>query len=174
MAPVEDYGAVTRRARIIRALVLGVGALALLLAWDGSRQPTAGSTWTLLAVRRVIGEPPSVRVLGDQTALASAWEEFRLAGSATSVDLSRVAAIWFSDFGAQACPSRLDDVTIDIGRRLVTGLFSRGFTVGCDDRQVPDNFLVLIDRDRLPPAPYRVDLADPFLIPPARPGVDVP
>jgi hypothetical protein len=41
------------------------------------------------------------------------------------------------------------------------GSVSLAVTAGCDERDVPDSFLVAIDRDRLPAAPYTVQLGDP-------------
>jgi hypothetical protein len=151
-----------RRRRITLALLLGVVVLAALYAWDDSRQPVSGSNWVLLGSIRVIGSPRSVQVIRDQADLAKVWDEFRIAGDSTRVDLARSTVIWFADFGAQGCPSRLDGIAIDPARRLVTAHFSRGFTLGCDNRSVPDSFLVQIDRSLLPPAPYTIVLQDPL------------
>jgi hypothetical protein len=150
------------RRRITLALLLGIVALATLYAWDDSRQPASGSNWVLLGSIRVIGSPRSVRVIRDQADLARAFDEFRIVADPTRVDLARSIVIWFADYGAQGCPARLDAVAIDVPRRLVTGQFSRGFTLGCDTRAVPDSFLVLIDRSLLPPAPYSFVLSDPL------------
>ena len=64
------------------------------------------------------------------------------------------------------------DVVIDTAARLVTGVFTRALTTGCDDKSVPDSFVVAIDRDRLPPPPYRVILRNP-VAPPADEGLEV-
>ena len=150
-----------RRTRFIRAFLLGVVALALLFAWDDSRQPVAGTNWALLAARRVIGTPHSVRLIADAPTLAAAWDDFRMAGDPASFDLSRSLVLWVATASPQGCPARLDGVTIDRATRTVTARFSRGFTFACDTRQVTDSFLVTVDRSSLPSAPFTVALDDP-------------
>ena len=68
--------------------------------------------------------------------------------------------IWFVDTGTFGCRSRLDGIRFDGDARLVTGLFGRGLVAFCDEAAVPDSFLVAIDRDRLPPTPYRIQLRE--------------
>lgn len=164
----------SRRLRIVRALVLGIVVLVGLFSWDSSRQPTSGANWELLAARRVTGRPWSVHVITAHADLAAAWDEFRLQGDPSRIDLGATAVVWFANFGTQGCPSRLDGLQIDVAGRLVTGHFSRGLVAGCDDREVADSFLVLIQRSRLPPSPFRIEMADPYAPGPPRPGVDVP
>jgi hypothetical protein len=151
----------TRRVRVARALLLAVVVLGLLYAWDQSRQPTAGTNWALLGYRRIIGTPRSVRVISTPADLASAWGDFLIPGDSSSVDLNRTLVVWFSNFGTQGCPSRLDNVVIDLAQRVVAATFSRGFTFGCDTQLVPDSFLVRIDRSLLPPMPYTITMVDP-------------
>jgi hypothetical protein len=151
----------SRSVRVARALLLAVVVLGLLYAWDQSRQPAAGTNWSLLGYRRIIGTPPSVRVISTPADLASAWGDFLIPSDPSSVDLDKTLVVWFSNFGTQGCPSRLDGVSIDRAQRIVAATFSRGFTFGCDAQQVPDSFLVQIDRSLLPSAPFTITMVDP-------------
>jgi hypothetical protein len=155
------------RRRVLGALVVAAVVLAGLYAWDDSRQPAAGSNWVLLGSRRVIGHPVSARIIATPADLQTAWDQFEIAGDAAQVDLGRSLVVWFTDDGSQGCPSRLDGISIDAAAHVVAGHFSRGFSLGCDDRLVPDSFLVLIDRSLLPTPPVRIQL---IAQPPAGPS----
>ena len=51
---------------------------------------------------------------------------------------------------------------IDQSRGVVAGSFSKAITSGCDSQAIPDSFIVAVDRNRLPPGPYRLQLTDPL------------
>ena len=155
----------------MRALLLGVFALAFLYAWDGSRQPVSGDGWRLLIAQRGLGEPDSVAPISDQRALDAAWDALRVRADPPQVDFTRGIVVWFVDTGTFGCRSRLDGLRVDQGRRLVAGAFSRGLVLGCDDAEVADSFLVVIDRRVLPPLPWTLQLRDP--LPPDAPGARV-
>ena len=150
----------SRRNRIARALLIGVLSLGLIYTWDGSRQPISGTGWELLLQQRGLGRPNSVTVLSDQASFAQTWEALRSTRPLPTVDFSRRVVIWFVDTGTLGCRSRIDGIRFDRDARLVTGLFGRGLVAFCDEAAVPDAFLVAIDRDRLPPTPYRVQLRE--------------
>lgn len=145
---------------MFRAIVIGLVALGLILGWDASRQPTAGHDWQLLGRQRSIGQPNSIAVVTDQVQLAAAWKALHLSDDPSRVDFDRSIVFWLTSIGTIGCPSRLDDLRIDPGAALVDATFSRGFTLGCDDGIVPDSFLVRVERERLPTAPYRVRLSN--------------
>jgi hypothetical protein len=151
----------SRRRRLLSALVLGVAVLGLLYAWDGSRQPVSGNGWTILLAQRGLGTPNTVGLIADQAALDAAWDAFRARGSAPRVNFDRLLVLQLIDSGAIACRSRLDGISVDRERRLVSGSFSRGLVAGCDDGIVPDSFLVAVDRGMLPVAPWTLLLRDP-------------
>ncbi len=160
----------TRRFRIARALLLGVAALGLLYTWDGSRQPASGSGWQLLVAQRGLGKPLSLTVLGDQTAFEAAWERLRIIPAPPAIDFTRELVVWFVDSGTFACRSRLDGVDFDLAARAVTVRFARGLVLNCDDEaDVPDSFLVKLDRDRLPVGTFRLVMDGR-----ARPGAPEP
>ena len=147
--------------RLRRGLLLFVVALALIYAADASRQPTSGDGWRLLAYQRGVGDAANVRVVADQAEFEDAWARLLIRTAPSHPDFARTAVFWFTYRGTIGCPSRFEGLRIDPGRSLVAGSFSLAITSGCDDKVVPDSFLVAIDRDRLPAAPYRVQLADP-------------
>lgn len=147
---------------MVRALALGALALGFLYAWDGSRQPTSGDGWQLLAAQRSVGEFDSVALIRDQTELGAAWEAMLLRTAVPAVDFDRWLVGWFVDTGTIGCRSRLDGIVFDAGRRIVAGAFSRGLVSGCDDGRVPDSFVVALDRRRLPPLPFTLLLRDPL------------
>jgi hypothetical protein len=146
---------------ILAAIIVGGLAIAFALAWDASRQPSSGRDWRLVAQQRGSGDPGQVQVLDDEADVAAAWKALNLVGPPAIVDFDRSLALWLTGVGTIGCPSRLDDISIDAAGGDVVATFSRGFTLGCDDGVVPDSFLVAVDRDRLPPGPFRVRLVGP-------------
>jgi hypothetical protein len=147
--------------QVRRGLILFVLALALLYAADASRQPTSGSGWRLLAYQRGVGDPANVRIIADQAEFEVAWAKLAIRTPPVHPDFASTVLFWFTYRGTIGCPSRFEGLRIDRGRGLVAGSFSHAFTSGCDDRVVPDSFVVAVDRDRLPVPPYRVQLAEP-------------
>ena len=146
---------------ILGAIVAGGLAITFVLAWDASRQPSGGRDWRLVAEQRGLGDPGQVRLIDDDTDLAAAWKALHLVGPPAVLDFDRSLAFWLTGVGTVGCPSRLDDITIDATGGDVVATFSRGLTLGCDDGVVPDSFLVVLDRDRLPAGPFRVRLVGP-------------
>jgi hypothetical protein len=152
----------------VRALVLGLLALGFLYVWDGSRQPVSGDGWRLLIAQRGLGKLNSVTLIRDQSALDGAWEALRVRAAPPRVDFGRAVVVWFVDTGTFGCRSRLDGLVVDPGRRLVAGAFGRGLVSGCDDAEVPDSFLVVVDRRVVPAAPWTLQLSEP--LPPDSPA----
>jgi hypothetical protein len=152
----------SRRRRIGRGLIAFVLAFVLLYAIDGSRQPTSGSGWRILAYRRGLGTPNTVAVLATQAALRSAWDKLAVDGAPESFDFTRAALFWLTSPGSFGCPSRFEGMRIDQSRGIVAGSFSKAITWGCDSQTIPDSFIVAVDRNRLPPGPYRLQLTDPL------------
>jgi len=149
----------TRR-RIVLAVIGVVCLVAFIRVWDLSSQPTSGDGWRLLARQRAVaGSEPTIP-LADAAALANAWQKLRLHGE-PQVDLATYAVFWLTTSGTIGCPSRLDDVTFDPADHVIVGRFSLGLTSGCDHANVPDSFLVAIDRARLPAEPFQVRLTGP-------------
>ena len=161
----------SRRRRIALSLLLGALVLGVLYLWDGSRQPVSGNGWRILLAQRALGTLNSVAVINDQAELDAAWDTLRALGAAPRLDFDRQLVVQLVDSGAISCRSRLDGIAVDRERRVVSGVFSRGLVVGCDDSVVADSFLVAIDRARLPAAPWTLQLRDP--LPPDAPEAQV-
>jgi hypothetical protein len=148
------------RRRVVIAVIGVIFVLGFIRVWDLSSQPTSGDGWRLLARQRAVPGPTSATPLADAAALADAWHTLRIQGDPV-VDFTTQAVFWLSTSGTIGCPARLDGVDVDAPDRTIVGRFSLGLTAGCDHKVVPDSFLVAIDRDRLPPAPFAVRVIGP-------------
>lgn len=146
---------------ILIAGAIAVLGLGLVRAWDDSRQVSSGDGWQLLARQRAVGDRNRVGLIADQAALEAAWKRLLLRTDPPSVDFERSVVAWLTPLGTISCPTRLDRIRFDPDRHLVDGQFSLGLTVGCQSPPVSDTFLVAIDRDRLPSAPYQVRILGP-------------
>ena len=147
--------------RIAVAGLLVVVAIGFVRAWDASRQLPSGDGWRILAHQRATGDRNQVRLITDQAGLDAAWRELLIRSDPLEVDFRRSIVAWLTPVGTIACTTRLDDVRFDRDRRLVDGTFSLGLTMGCGSPPVGDSFLVALDRDRLPEAPYQVRILGP-------------
>jgi hypothetical protein len=156
-------GVTAHRRRLARACLLFAGAFALLLVMDGSRQPESGSGWQVLAYQRGLGRMDSVVAIADQPALAAAYETLHLTAAPPALDFRSGAAFLISGIGTVGCPARFEGVGFDLGRRVVTAWFARRLMFDCDPSRVPDTFIVVLDRSRMPPAPFRVEIGDSSL-----------
>ena len=145
------------------ALLAVAGVVAFGWAWDRSSQPASGDGWSLLARQRGLAGADEAVTIDDQAGLAAAWKNFRVLGDppTPTVDLATSAVVWFTTRGTIGCPSRLDGLRFDVERKLVVVMFSRGLTAGCDSAAVPDSFLVVVERGRLPSGPYTFESSGP-------------
>ena len=146
---------------IVGAVIVAVLAVGLVRAWDDSRQVSSGDGWQLLAHQRAVGDRNGVDLIGDQAAFELAWKRLLLRADPPQVDFDRSVVAVLTPLGTIACPTRLDRVRFDPDGRRVDGQFSRGLTLGCGSPPVSDTFLVALDRDRLPPAPFQVRILGP-------------
>jgi hypothetical protein len=160
-----------RSRRILRGLALFVTAFALLFIMDGSRQPTSGHDWRILGYQRAISGPAIIAPVTDEATIDAVWAKLLLPG-VPRAEFDRTAVFWFTATGSFGCPSHFAGLDIDQSRRIVAARVTRAHTSRCDTLTVPDSFLIAIDRDRLPPAPYRVELVDSEASLPA-PGIEV-
>jgi hypothetical protein len=147
--------------RILIGAILVVVAVLLVRAWEYSRQPPTGDGWQVLARQRGIGDRNAAHLIHDQAGLDAAWKALLLRSDPPRVDFTRSVVAWLTPVGTIACPSRLDEIRFDSAQRLVDGSFSLGLTMGCRSPAVSDAFLVAIDRDRLPEAPYQIRILGP-------------
>jgi hypothetical protein len=147
--------------RILIGAILVVAVVVLARAWEDSGQPPTGDGWQLIARQRAIGDRNTAHLIDDQAGLDAAWKALLLRSDPPRVDFARSVVAWLTPVGTIACPSRLDEIRFDPAQRLVDGSFSLGLTMGCRSPAVSDAFLVAIDRDRLPAAPYRIRILGP-------------
>ena len=146
---------------IVAAGIVAVLVVGLVRAWDDSRQVSSGDGWQLLAHQRAVGARNGVDLIGDQAAFELAWKRLLLRTDPPSVDFDRSVVALLTPLGTIACPTRLDRVRFDPDGHHVDGQFSLGLTLGCGSPPVSDTFLVALDRDRLPAAPYQVRILGP-------------
>jgi len=147
--------------RIAIAGILIVVAIGFVRAWDASRQVPSGDGWRILAHQRATGDRNQVKLITDQAGLDAAWREMLIRSEPLQVDFARSIVAWLTPVGTIACTTRLDDIRFDREERLVAGSFSLGLTLGCGSPPVGDSFLVALDRDRLPDAPYQIRILGP-------------
>jgi hypothetical protein len=153
----------SRGRRVARGIALFAGALFLLFQMDGSRQPTSGNGWRILGYQRGVGGGAAVVPLPDLPAVRRAWDKLRLDGQ-PAPDFARTAVYWMTPTGSLGCPAHLAGIDSDPALRAAVAVFTWALAAGCDEKVVPDSFIVAIDRDRLPPEPYVVELRDPVRV----------
>jgi hypothetical protein len=147
--------------RILIGAVTAVIVLALVVAWDYSRQLPSGDGWQLIARQRGVGDRNEPHLITDQAGLDAAWSALAIRSDRPTVDFGRSVVLWLTPVGTIACPTRLDEIRFDPTARAVDGSFSLGLTMNCRSPSVGDSFLVAVDRSRLPPTPYQVRILGP-------------
>ena len=124
---------------------------------DGA-QPTEGDGWRLLGTDRT-GHAYRTGVATTPEQYADLWREAGLGGEGPTVDFETEIVIWFGAVYGSSCPIRMDDVIIDTERRLIHGAFVMpGNPTSCRFDANPDAYVVALLRDRLPDAPFAVQL----------------
>ena len=121
-------------------------------------QPTEGDGWRLLGTDRT---GPSYRtgVATTPEQYQQLWAEAGLSGDLPRVDFESEIVIWFGAVYGSGCPIRMDDVTFDSEQQLVHPEFVLpGNPTGCNDDDNPEAYVVAVSRDRLPEAPFAVQL----------------
>jgi hypothetical protein len=133
-------------------------------------QPQAGEGWRLLA-DELVGETYRTGVAADQQGLERLWAEVGLSADLPAVDWETEVVVWFGAVYGSSCPElRLDHVVVDHDLALVySRLVLEGSPRACTDDANPRAFVVAVEREVLPEAPFRVQLRreDPY---PGTPG----
>ncbi len=154
-----------RAARLaVRLAAIAAVLLALVAAgWFvsgalGLRPVTAGDGWRLAAATHVNPRPdtwpgtPEGQVFASRTAAASAWRDY---GAPGALDLAPdQALVRVTTYGSGSCPLFLAGLSIESD--TVNVRLSRGLVGACTSDAVPQTFLIVIDRDRLPALPLRL------------------
>lgn len=123
---------------------------------DGA-QPVRGEGWRLLGQERDAGEAYRTRVATDEEQLAELWDESGLGGAPGAVDWEREIVVWLGAVWGSGCPVRLDDVLVT-GSTLHGQIVVPGWPHGCHDDANSHAFVVAVERDLLPAAPFQVQL----------------
>ena len=149
--------------RIGTAVALVVAAAIALVAWilvTTSTDATAGRGWQLLTAAphsapAAFGQDQDVRagLLASEADMNALWSELGPSDDLPTVDFARTVVLWAVGVGSGSCPNHLDGVAI--GDQVVVTA-THGFVTSCSADAVPYTFVIGIDRDALPSAPFSV------------------
>ena len=121
-------------------------------------QPTEGDGWRLLG-EDLTGWPYRTGIATTDDQLVGLWAEAGLGGDPPPVDWETEIAIWFGAVYGSSCPIRMDDVVVDTEAAVVHGAFVLpGNPTFCTSDANAHAYLVALQRDRLPSAPFAVQL----------------
>jgi hypothetical protein len=125
-------------------------------------QPTAGEGWTLIGQQRSDAGPfYRTGLASDRRQLEALWSEARMDGDAPAVDFERDVVLWFAEPHGSTCDLlRLDDIVIDHEAALIHPLIVMPDdpTFCTDDLSGAYQYLVAVERERLPAAPFAIQL----------------
>lgn len=118
-------------------------------------QPDGGDGWAYLGEVDANLET-EILLITNREGLADVWLEMDLGAQVPEVDLLNQIAIALTTWHSGSCPeTRLDDVIVDddLVQAVIVSITEEMF---CTDGGGPRTYLMSLDRDRLPPAPFRV------------------
>jgi hypothetical protein len=119
-------------------------------------QPEGGEGWAYLGETDTgwAGDRPVL--VADNSAFVALWEQLEMVSPAPEVDFESQIVISFLILHSGSCPvTRLDDMRVE--GDLLYGLVVRlTDEMVCTDDGVPRTYITSVDRDRLPPAPFRI------------------
>lgn len=123
-------------------------------------QQTSGDGWRLLADEPEVGLPYRTGLATDETSYQALWAAIGLAAERPAVDFDAQIVIWFGAVYGSSCPDlRLDDVVVDRDRALVHAeIIILGQPLGCTDDANARAYVVALDRARLVPGPFAIQL----------------
>lgn len=122
-------------------------------------QPISGDGWRLLASDDV-GEAYRTGIAADLRSYRALWRSIGILEDPPSVDFETEVVIWLGAVYGSSCPDiRLDDIVIDLPRRLVHGeIVLPSVYNACTADANPRAFVVAVERSALPPAPFAIQL----------------
>lgn len=123
-------------------------------------QAPGGDGWRLLADEPGAGQAYRTGIASDPASLRQLWAELGLPGDAPRVDFAAEVVIWFGAVYGSSCPDlRLDDVVVDRGRALVHAeIVLVDPPSACTADANPRAYLVALERAKLPPGPFAIQL----------------
>jgi len=126
-------------------------------------QPEGGEGWVYLAtVDNMVSERPTV--IADLGALNQIWETLGVEGEPVEVDFQTHIVVAFPVFYSGSCPeTRIDDVDVegDLVHPIIPLITTEQM---CTDDANPRTYLVSMERDVLPPPPFRISYEKGTLI----------
>jgi len=123
-------------------------------------QARAGDGWRLLADEQGVGHPFRTGIATDQASYEALWAGVGLAGDPPPVAFGSEVVIWFGAVYGSSCPNlRLDDVVVDRDRALVHAeIVNVDTPMFCTADANPRAYLVGLQRAKLPPGPFAIQL----------------
>ena len=122
-------------------------------------QQAAGNGWRLLATEPT-GQTYRTGIAWDDASLEPLWASAGVSAPIPAVDFETEVVIWFGAVYGSSCPDlRLDDVVIDGARRLIHAeIVLVDAAMGCTADANPRAYLVAVERSRLPPPTFSIQL----------------
>lgn len=122
-------------------------------------QRLAGDGWRLVADERT-GQPYRTGIAFDRASLERLWRDARLSAEIPAFDFTSEVVIWFGAVYSGSCPEiRLDDVVVDPDRAIVHAeIVDLDAAGACTADANPRAYVVALERSRLPPPPFRIQL----------------
>lgn len=121
-------------------------------------QPQEGDGWRLLADEAPAGEAYRTGLATDADSLGALWEMIGLQAPLPDVDFETEIVVWFGAVYWSSCPDiRLDDVVI-AGDLVHAVIVLPNPPAACTDDANPHAYVVALERDRLPPGPFAIQL----------------
>jgi hypothetical protein len=107
-----------------------------------------------------VGKTYRTGIAWDGPSLRRLWQRSGLPGDPPPVDLEREVAVWFAHVYGSSCPNqRLDDVVVDHAQALLYPLIvDPDAPLFCTDDANPFAFVVAVEREKLPTAPFIIQL----------------
>ena len=139
-------------------------------------QPSGGEGWRLLG-NDLTGDIYRTAVATTPQQYEEVWTAAGLGGSLPEVDFQSEVVIWFGAVFGSSCPIRMDSVVFDVDRQIVHAELVRpGNPTACTDDANAAAYVVAVERERLPEAPFAVQLSaddPPAGVPEERTTVEV-
>ena len=129
-------------------------------------QPTQGDGWTMVGHEHMDARGQNYRtgVATSDAQVQRLWKRSAIDGEAPAVDLVEDVVLWFAVGHGSSCPNlRLDDVVVDLeSATIYPDIVDLDGNVGCTDDLVGTyQYVVALDRARLPAGPFVVQLDAP-------------
>lgn len=121
-------------------------------------QPQAGEGWRLLLDAEGAGSPYRTGIAWDPESLAMLWEQIGINQRLPEVDFGHEVVVWFGAvYGSGCAHIRLDDVVVVDGV-LHPLIVLPGPPAGCNLDANPHAYVVAVERSKLPPGRFVIQL----------------